>query len=186
MSMAASQPHSEPPAHSRRCRIVLMGVAGSGKSAVGAALAGRLGATYLDGDDLHPAENIAKMSRGEPLTDEDRWPWLTLVGGRLATSEGILIIGCSALKRCYRDHIRQEAKGPVTFIHLAGTKALIAARMGARSGHFMPTSLLDTQFATLEPPAADENAITVDIDQPLERLIDDTAAKLGLVYRALC
>jgi len=92
MSTAASQPRSEMPR-----RIVLMGVAGSGKSAVGAALAACLGATYLDGDDLHPAENIAKMSRGEPLGDEDRWPWLTLVGQRLADPDGMLIIGCSAL-----------------------------------------------------------------------------------------
>ena len=174
MSTAASQPRSEPVR-----RIVLMGVAGSGKSAVGAALAARLGATYLDGDDLHPPENIAKMSRGEPLTDEDRWPWLTLVGQRLAAPDCILIIGCSALKRRYRDHITQEANGPVTFVHLSGTKALIAARMGARSGHFMPTSLLDNQFATLEPPTADENAVTVDIDHPLETIVDDIVTRLA-------
>ncbi|MBZ9793854.1 hypothetical protein K9B32_27770 [Rhizobium sp. 3T7] len=107
-----------------------MGVAGSGKSAVGVALAARLSATYLDGDDLHPSENIAKMSRGEPLTDEDREPWLTLVGQRFAAPDGILIVGCSALKRRYRDHIRAQAHGRVIFIHLAGTKKLIAARIG--------------------------------------------------------
>lgn len=109
-----------------------MGVAGCGKSAIGAALATRLGATYVDGDDLHPPENIARMSRGEPLTDDDRWPWLTLVGRRLAAPDGVLIIGCSALKRRYRDHIRNEAGAPVTFVHLSGTKVLITARMGAR------------------------------------------------------
>lgn len=155
-----------------------MGVAGCGKSAVGAALAARLGAAYLDGDDLHPPANIDKMSRGEPLTDDDRWPWLTLVGKKLANPDGILIIGCSALKRRYRDHIRDEAGAPVIFVHLAGTKALIAARMGARSGHFMPKSLIDSQFAALEPPGSDENAITVDIDNRLETIVDTIAARL--------
>ncbi|GAA4167841.1 gluconokinase [Shinella granuli] len=155
-----------------------MGVAGCGKSAVGAALAGRIGANYLDGDDLHPPANIEKMSRGEPLTDEDRWPWLTLVGRTLAQPGGTLIIGCSALKRRYRDHIAREARGPVTFVHLSGTKELIAARMAARAGHFMPTSLIDSQFAALEPPAQDENAMTVDIDDTLESIVDRIAAKL--------
>lgn len=155
-----------------------MGVAGSGKSAVGAALAERLGATYVDGDDLHPPENIAKMSRGEPLTDQDRWPWLTLVGRKLAEPEGIVIVGCSALKRRYRDLIRKEAQGPVTFVHLSGSKELIAARMDARTGHFMPASLLDSQFAALEPPEFDEHAIAVDIDRPLDALADEIVAKL--------
>lgn len=159
-------------------RIVLMGVAGSGKSAVGAALAARIRATYLDGDDLHPPENIAKMSRGEPLSDEDRWPWLTVVGKTLAKPDGILILGCSALKRRYRDHIRNEAGAPVTFVHLSGTKALIAARMSSRAGHFMPTSLIDSQFAALEQPAPDENAITVDIDNTLEAIVETIAAGL--------
>ena len=155
-----------------------MGVAGSGKSAVGTAVAHRIDATYLDGDDLHPQANIDKMSRGEPLTDEDRWPWLTKVGQALVGDAGIRIIGCSALKRRYRDLITQEAGGDVLFVHLAGSKTLIAARMSARSGHFMPTSLLDSQFAALEPPGADEQAITVDIDQPLEGLVGDIVSKL--------
>lgn len=167
MSTAASPLRSDVPR-----RIVLMGVAGSGKSAVGDALAARLGATYVDGDDLHPPQNIARMSRGEPLTDEDRWPWLTLVGRRLAEPGGTLIVGCSALKRRYRDLIRKEAHRSVTFVHLAGSRELIAARMGARAGHFMPASLLDSQFAALEPPADDEDAITVDIDRPLERMVE--------------
>lgn len=173
MSTAASQPRSE-----AFRRIVVMGVAGSGKSAVGVALAARLSATYLDGDDLHPSENIAKMSRGEPLTDADREPWLTLVGQRFAAPDGILIVGCSALKRRYRDHIRAQAHGPVIFVHLAGKKELIAARMGARSGHFMPMSLIDSQFAALQPPEADENAITVDIDNAIETVVAAIAAKL--------
>lgn len=174
MSTAASRPRSE-----ATRRIVLMGVAGCGKSAVGAALAARLGATYLDGDDLHPAANIEKMSRGDPLTDADRWPWLTLVGQRLAAPGGILIIGCSALKRRYREHIVREADGPVTFVHLAGSKALITARMSARAGHFMPTSLIDSQFAALEPPAGYENAVTVDIDDTLEGIVHQIVAKLA-------
>ena len=173
MSTAASQPRSE-----ANRRIVLMGVAGCGKSAVGAALAARLGATYLDGDDLHPQANIDKMSRGEALTDEDRWPWLTLVGQKLAAPDGILILGCSALKRRYRDHIRKEAGAPVLFVHLAGSRKLIATRMAARAGHFMPASLIDSQFAALEPPGPDENAVTVDIDRPLERIVDDIATHL--------
>lgn len=178
MSTAASRPPSEATLPSIPQRIVLMGVAGCGKSAVGAALAARLGASYLDGDDLHPASNIAKMSRGEPLTDDDRWPWLILVGQKLAIPQGILILGCSALKRRYRDRIRAEAGAPVTFIHLSGTKELIAARMGARSGHFMPTTLIDSQFAALEPPTADENVITVDIDMPLAALVAAISVKL--------
>ena len=162
--------------------MVLMGVAGSGKSSVGAALALRLGAQYLEGDDLHPAENIAKMSRGEPLDDADRWPWLALVGAALAgpdlTDRGRRIVGCSALKRRYRDRITEHAGGPVTFIHLAGSRAVIEARMRARQGHFMPTALLDSQFAALEAPAAEENAVTVDIDHPLDAVIDAIVAQL--------
>lgn len=173
MSTAASRPRSE-----ANRRIVLMGVAGCGKSAVGAALAARIGATYLDGDDLHPQENIDKMSRGEALTDEDRWPWLTLVGRKLAAPDGILVLGCSALKRRYRDHIRKEAGAPVLFVHLAGNRDLIADRMKSRTGHFMPASLIDSQFAALEPPAPDEIAMTVDIDRPVEQIVDDIARHL--------
>ena len=173
MSTAASRPRSE-----ANRRIVLMGVAGCGKSAVGAALAARIGATYLDGDDLHPQENIDKMSRGEALTDEDRWPWLTLVGRKLAAPDGILVLGCSALKRRYRDHIRKEAGAPVLFVHLAGSRDLIADRMKSRTGHFMPASLIDSQFAALEPPAPDEIAMTVDIDRPVEQSVDDIARHL--------
>jgi len=159
-------------------RIVLMGVAGCGKSAVGAALAARLGAAYLDGDDLHPQANIDKMSRGAALSDEDRWPWLTLVGEKLAAPDGILVLGCSALKRRYRDHIRKEAGAPVLFVHLAGSRKLIAARMAARAGHFMPASLIDSQFAALEPPEKDEHAMTIDIDRPPERIVDDIVTHL--------
>ena len=152
-------------------KIVVMGVSGCGKTTVGTALAARLQAVFIDGDDLHPASNIAKMSRGVPLTDDDRWPWLTRVAQALH-GDGIRIVGCSALKRAYRDHIRQVADGPVVFVHLAGTRAVIAARMRVRAGHFMPPALLDSQFATLEPPGVDEAAVTVDIDQPSEAVIE--------------
>ena len=175
MSTEASLHRFDPP-----LKIVVMGVSGCGKSTVGKALAARLGAVFMDGDDLHPAANIAKMSRGESLTDDDRWPWLTQVA-QVLRGEGIRIVGCSALKRVYRDHIRQGAGGPVTFIHLAGARAVIEARMRARTGHFMPPALLDSQFATLEPPGADEAAVTVDIDQPFDTVID---AVLAGVQRA--
>jgi gluconokinase len=150
-------------------RVVLMGVAGCGKSSVGAALATALAIPYRDGDDLHPAANIAKMSRGEALTDVDRWPWLALVGEALRACP--VIVGCSALRRVYRERITAAAGGPVCFVHLSGSRAVIEARMRARQGHFMPPALLDSQFKTLEPPEPDENAVTVDIDQPLEKIV---------------
>lgn len=151
-------------------RVVLMGVAGCGKSSVGAALADRLGIPYRDGDDLHPAVNVEKMRQGIPLTDEDRWPWLDRVAATLA-QDAPLIIGCSALKRRYRDRIREGAGGPVRFVHLDGSRALIAGRMAAREGHYMPLSLLDSQFAALEPPGPEE-ALRVSIDQPLATLVE--------------
>jgi gluconokinase len=154
-----------------------MGVAGCGKSSVGAALAARLGLPFADGDDLHPAANIAKMTRGEALTDADRWPWLTAVGTALRDRPGL--IGCSALRRAYRDHITAEAGHPVTFLHLSGSRAVIEARMRARTGHFMPPSLLDSQFATLEPPGPDENAVTVDIDQPIDAIVAALLARIA-------
>ncbi|WP_206601912.1 gluconokinase [Oceaniglobus indicus] len=161
-------------------RYVIMGVAGSGKSSIGAALADALGGEYVDGDDLHPPSNIAKMSRGEPLNDDDRWPWLDLVGQRLgAPADGDLLIGCSALKRSYRDRIRAAVGGPVVFLHLTGERAVIEDRMAAREGHFMPTSLLDSQFAALEPPGADEAAIAVDIDQPPQGIVAEFVRRIG-------
>lgn len=150
-------------------RIVLMGVSGCGKSSVGAALSERLGIPYRDGDDLHTPGNVEKMRAGVPLTDADRWPWLDRVAGLLA-QEAPIIVGCSALRRSYRDRIREGAGGPVQFVHLRGSRDLIAGRMAARAGHYMPLSLLDSQFAVLEPPGPDE-AVTIDIDQPLDRLV---------------
>ncbi len=151
--------------------FVVMGVSGCGKSSVGRAVAAELGATFIDGDDLHPAANIARMRRGEPLRDADRWPWLQAVGETLAAADRPTIIACSALKRQYRDHIRRAARSDVTFLHLAGTHGVIAARMTNRNAHFMPVSLLDSQFATLEPPGPGETAVSVDIDQPFDDVI---------------
>ncbi|MFQ3790118.1 gluconokinase [Halomonas sp. A29] len=155
-----------------------MGVSGCGKTTVGAALALSLGGIYIDGDDLHPAANVAKMSSGQPLTDDDRWPWLNLVGERLRTVSGITIIGCSALKRRYRDHISRVAQAPVLFLHLAGSQELIGERMVARSGHFMPPALLHSQFEALEPPAGDELAATISIGQPLDRVVREITTLL--------
>lgn len=154
----------------------MMGVSGCGKSSVGEALAARLGIPYVDGDDLHPPENVAKMRVGTPLTDADRWPWLDRVAGVLCESAPV-IVGCSALKRAYRDRIRAGAGGAVTFVHLVGDPDLIAARMSARQGHYMPPSLLDSQFAALEPPGPDE-AITVNIALPLPQLVDEVASRI--------
>jgi gluconokinase len=151
-------------------RIVIMGVAGCGKSSVGAGLSQRLGIPYFDGDDLHPAANVEKMRAGTPLTDEDRWPWLQTVGKRLH-EDAPVIIGCSALKRSYRDLIRSGAKGPVTFVHLVGSRDLIADRMAQRQGHYMPLALLDSQFAALEPPGPQE-AMAISIDQTLPQMLD--------------
>jgi gluconokinase len=150
-------------------RVVVMGVSGCGKSSVGEGLATALGIPYRDGDDLHPAANVEKMRAGVPLTDEDRWPWLDRVAQVLA-SEAPVIVGCSALRRAYRDRLRAGAGGPVQFVHLAGSRDLIAARMAARKGHYMPPSLLDSQFAALEPPGPDE-AHTIDIDRPVPQII---------------
>lgn len=152
-------------------RFVVMGVSGCGKSVIGAGAAKALGAEYIDGDDLHPDANIEKMAKGIPLDDADREPWLDKVGTTLGQAQGLTLIGCSALKRIYRDRIRDRAQAPVTFLHLSGPKTLIASRMGQRTGHFMPTALLDSQFAALEQPAPDEAAASIDIDQPTDSVI---------------
>jgi len=147
-----------------------MGVASCGKSTIGQALALRLRAAFIEGDQLHSPTSITKMSRGEPLTDEDRWPWLARVGESLRGATGV-VASCSALKRRYRDAIVSAAGRPVSFIHLHGTKALLASRIAQRTGHFMPASLLDSQLATLEIPVAAEAAITLDIDDAPDDIV---------------
>lgn len=147
-----------------------MGVSGSGKSTVGAALAQRLRVPFADADDLHPSANIAKMSRGEPLTDEDRYPWLEIVGEWLAVYADGGVMSCSALKRGYRDRLRHHAP-TVAFLHLDGTPEVIAARQASRPGHFMPASLLTSQFATLEPLQPDEDGIVLDVDQSVDQIV---------------
>jgi gluconokinase len=140
--------------------VVVMGVSGTGKSTVGRALADALGVPFVEGDDLHPPANVAKMAAGIPLTDADRAPWLDLVAARLAGTPAV--VACSALRRIYRDRLRSEAPD-LALVFLHGTREVLAARMTERPGHFMPTSLLDSQLATLEPPAPDENALAMDV-----------------------
>jgi gluconokinase len=161
-----------------RCAIV-MGVSGCGKTSVGEGLSRNTSIRFVDGDALHPQANVDKMSAGNPLTDQDRWPWLEAIGREFAKSPEPLIIGCSALKRSYRDMIRHHAGAMVTFIHLTGTREIISKRMQARRDHFMPPALLDSQFAALEPPTADEDSISIDIDQPLEAIIAQAAQHLS-------
>ena len=146
-----------------------MGVSGSGKSTVGAALAQRLRVPFADADDFHPPANIAKMTAGEALDDEDRQPWLEAIGEWLAAhADGGGVMSCSALKREYRDQLRHHARG-VEFVHLDGNREVIARRQASRPGHFMPASLLDSQFATLEPLEPDERGFVVDVDQTSTR-----------------
>jgi gluconokinase len=158
--------------------IVVMGVSGSGKTSVGEGLAKRLGLRFRDADEFHPPANIAKMSAGIPLTDDDRWPWLDAIGKALAQSDGRLIVACSALRRVYRDRLLKTAARPVVFLWLDGRQEVIAARMAKRRHHFMPPSLLASQFATLEPPDPDEPAVRVSIEPPLDEVVDAAAAAL--------
>lgn len=163
-------------------RLVVMGVTGCGKTTIGALLAGRIGAPFVDGDDHHPPANVAKMSSGVPLTDDDRWPWLDRLGAILERSvrtDGRAVLACSALRRVYRERLTAACTEPPLFIHLSGGRDLINARMVARHEHFMPVRLLDSQFATLEPIDADENAIVIGIEPPAEIVIDSILGRLG-------
>jgi gluconokinase len=160
--------------------LVVMGVAGSGKSTVAAALAEAQGWVLLEGDAFHPAANVAKMRAGVPLTDEDRWPWLRAIAERadeLAGEGRSAVVACSALKRSYRDILIGERQATL-LMYLRGAQNVIARRMQARKGHFMPPALLDSQFASLEEPGADERPIVVDIDGPPERVIREADRKL--------
>jgi len=152
--------------------VVVMGVAGSGKTTIGKLLAARLGCEFLDGDDFHPPENVARMAAGTPLTDEDRWPWLERLNALLRERPNV-VLACSALKASYRRTLAQAID--CRFVHLRGPIELIRARLQARRHRYMPASLLESQFATLEPPAG---AIVVDIAEPPERCVELIRAAL--------
>lgn len=158
-------------------RVVVMGVSGSGKSTIGWMLARLLDVPFVDADALHPRSNVAKMASGVPLTDDDRWPWLRLVGAELVGSPAGAVVACSSLRRSYRDVLRETAPGTV-FVHLDGTREELAARMAVRLDHFMPVSLLDTQLATLQPLAQEEPGVTLDLAGTPDRTAADAAAWL--------
>ncbi len=160
--------------------LVIMGVTGSGKSTIAGLLAGRLGWDLAEGDDMHPAANVAKMSAGHPLDDSDRWPWLAKIAQWItqhAEAGKPGIITCSALKRSYRDVLRGDH---VVFVYLAGTPDQLSARLVARHGHFMPPALLSSQLSTLQPPDPDERAITVDIGGSAEAEAEQIVTRLQL------
>jgi gluconokinase len=164
--------------------IVVMGVSGCGKSLVGEAIAASLGMPFLEGDTLHPAANVAKMAQGNALTDDDRFPWLDSIGARIGgAGPAGLVVSCSSLKRIYRSRLRSFAAGQLLFVFLSGSEAVLAARMAARRGHFMPPALLKSQLATLEDPSAEPDVVTVDVSPPRDAVIaealDAIAAHLG-------
>lgn len=165
----------------RRPLVLVMGVAGAGKSTVGALLAARLAVPFADADAFHPPANIGKMRAGIPLTDADRWPWLEAIGAwldaRRAAGEGG-VVTCSALKRAYRARLL-AGRPEVRLLYLQGERALIAERMAARTGHFMPPGLLDSQFATLEEPGPEEHAIILSVAPPPEAIVRAALVALG-------
>jgi gluconokinase len=163
------------------CALIVMGVSGAGKTTIGETLAARLGWPYEDADTFHPASNVAKMSAGHPLTDEDRWPWLKAIAaeiGRACAAGEHIVIGCSALKRSYRD-VLVQGRTDVRLVYLDGTQSLIADRLSHRKGHFMPPGLLISQFAALEPPTADERPVTVSIDAEVEVIVNRIISQLS-------
>ena len=164
------------------CALVVMGVSGSGKSTIGDKLAERLGWSYEDGDRFHPASNVAKMSAGQPLTDEDRWPWLQAIADeidKVCRANGHAVIACSALKRAYRN-VLVHGRSDVRIIFLDGTQELIAGRLAQRKGHFMPPGLLASQFKTLEPPGPTENPVIVSVDAPVDAIIGGIVRQIGI------
>ena len=165
----------------RAAAIIVMGVSGSGKSTIGALLAEALGWPFADADGFHPAANVAKMASGQPLTDEDRWPWLDAIAAHIRAARKAgqpVVVACSALRRAYRDRLR-AGHGDVVFLHLAGAPALIAGRQAARQGHFMPPSLMASQFATLEDPAEEADAVTVSVQASPAQVVEAALTQLA-------
>jgi gluconokinase len=162
--------------------IIVMGVSSSGKSTVGQAIARRLHAPFLDGDGYHPKTNVEKMRAGIPLTDDDRWPWLERLAQALheaADPKGVAVGACSALRRSYRDYLTEKAGEPILFVHLAGSREVIAERMAKRKHEYMPTSLLDSQFATLEAPdPAIENVLVVPVTDSVDKITQTVTKSL--------
>jgi len=155
------------------CAIVVMGVSGCGKSTLGGHIAGSLSRPFLEGDEFHSARSVAKMRSGQPLCDEDRWPWLDRLGraiGSAVTADGFAIAACSALKRSYRERLRAAAKTPLLFVLLEADRAELALRLAERPDHFMPAKLLDSQLAALERPEPDESAIVFHAYRPVDQL----------------
>lgn len=164
--------------------IIVMGVSGCGKSSVGEGLASFFGFDFIEGDSLHPPENVARMASGTPLADEDRWPWLDRIGAMMAaslTESKSIVISCSALKKTYRDRLRMAAGGRLHFLFLNGSPALLAARMRRRKGHFMPPSLLESQLATLEDPGGEVGVMTVSIEGSKDEAAEAARAALRSV-----
>lgn len=158
--------------------VVVMGVSGSGKTAIGSALAEAIGGRFMDGDHFHPPENIRRMADGMPLRDEDRWAWLDAIAAEISRAKDDprpLVVACSALKRVYRDRLRASGR-PILFLHLAVDRDVAAERVAARRGHFMPASLIDSQFADLQPPSADEQAVTLDGTASLAAVVAQAVA----------
>ena len=162
--------------------VLVMGVSGSGKTTIGALLAEHLHWPFEDGDDLHPPANVAKMRRGTPLTDDDRWPWLDAVAEWIDQQRraGHGVVTCSALKRTYRDRLL-KGRGDVRLVYLRGEYDLVASRQAARQGHFMPSSLVQSQFATLEEPGADEHPLIISVDRRPQDIVAQIVTELGFV-----
>ena len=165
----------------RPAAIIVMGVSGSGKSTIGALLAERLGWPFADADGFHPPENVAKMASGQPLSDADRWPWLDAIAAHIGAARQAgrpVVVACSALRRAYRDRLR-AGHGDLVFLHLSGAPEVIAARQAARQGHFMPPSLMASQFATLEDISDEPDALAVSVATEPQDVVNAAMAALS-------